>query len=396
MNNNINIDYKKLEECLIKIRREIHMNPELSLQEFETSELIVKTLKSFGIDNIKNNIYKTTVIATIEGKYEGKTVLIRADMDALPITEETNFNFKSRNSGIMHACGHDAHITWLLGIAYLLNLNKDNLKGKFKLLFQPAEEGDGGADSLLNEYNLLEEDGMVDYAIAAHVWPEINSGEYGLVNGCAMASANKLELTILGKGGHGAEPHKTIDPIALASTVYVTSQQILSRRANPFSSSVLTFGVIEGRGAFNVIPDSVYMEGTVRAESYEEVSRITRELEKITEGIVTAQGGSYELKVSKPILPVINDKFLVEKSVDVFESLGYKLRVLDHGAMTGEDFCYFSSKVPSLFFYVGTKNEAKECIYPLHNSRFKIDENILINTAKTIYEAICEFQDIEF
>ncbi|MGL4773125.1 MAG: M20 metallopeptidase family protein, partial [Clostridium sp.] len=343
-------ELNQLEEELIKIRREIHKYPETALEEVKTSKLIVEKLKEFGIEDIKDDIYKTAVLATIEGGSKGKTILIRADMDALNIEEETNLEFKSCNHQKMHACGHDAHVTWLLGVAYILNKYKDELSGTFKLIFQPAEEDVGGADELLENYNILEENPKVDYAIAGHVWPEINSKEFGLVNGCAMASANKLELDIYGKGGHGAEPHKTIDPIALASSVYMTSQQILSRRANPFSSSVLTFGVFEGKGAFNVIPDMVHMEGTVRGETYEEVCRITNELERITKGIVESFGGSYKLKVEKPVLPTINNKELVKKAGKIFEELNEPLHVLDHGAMTGEDFCYFTNKVPSLFF----------------------------------------------
>lgn len=373
--------YKDLEKKLIEIRRHIHKNPELSLKEYNTSKFIVSKLREFGIEEIQDDIYETTVLATIRGGIEGECILLRADMDALSIEENNNIDFKSSNKGVMHACGHDAHVTWLLGAAYILNLNKEKLKGTFKILFQPAEEGEGGADVLLEHYDLLNTPPKVTKALGAHVWPEIDVLSYGLVNGCAMAAANKFEIDILGKGGHGAEPHKTVDPIALACSVYNSAQQILSRKLSPFSNGVLSIGIFKGEGSFNIIPSKVHLEGTVRAETYEGVCEITNSLEKITKGIVESQGGKYTLKIDKPILPVINDKNLVIEAENICNSIGAPLTVLNHGAMTGEDFCYFSNKVPSLFFYVGTRNEEEGLTYPLHNCNFNIDERILLNTA---------------
>ncbi|WP_243249649.1 amidohydrolase [Clostridium sp. D46t1_190503_E9] len=367
----------EIKDDLINIRRKLHSNPELSLKEYKTSEFIYKKLKEFGIKEVSNDIYKTAVLAIIRGKKPGKTILLRADMDALPIDELNNCSYKSINKGVMHACGHDGHVTWMLGTAYVLNKLKDKISGNIKILFQPAEEDYGGADELLKSNDILISDPKVDYAIAGHVWPEINSGEYGIVNGRAMAAANKFIIEISGRGGHGAEPHKTIDPIAIANQVYMSSQQIISRRTSPFSNAVLTIGKFIGNGSYNVISSKVIIEGTIRAESYDKVVEITNLLERITKGITESQGAQYTITCSKPIKAVINDENLVVKAKNILSKTSHKVSILKDGSMTGEDFCYFSTRVPSLFIYVGTKNIDKEIIYPLHSPRFNFDEDIL-------------------
>ncbi|GAA0084787.1 M20 family metallopeptidase [Clostridium sp. CTA-7] len=370
----------EIKEELTNIRRKLHSNPELSLKEYETSKYIYEKLREFGIEEISNNIYKTTILAIIRGKNPGKTILLRADMDALPIEEINNCDYKSLKRGVMHACGHDGHVTWMLGVAYVLNKLKDKISGNIKILFQPAEEEVGGAEELLKTIDILNLPPKVDFAIAGHIWPELNSGEYGIVNGSAMAAANKFILEIEGKGGHGAEPHKTIDPIAIANQIYMTSQQIISRHTSPFSNAVLTIGKFIGEGAYNVIPDKVLMEGTIRAESYDKVIEMTKLLEDLTKGIALSQGAKYKLTSLKPIKAVINDENLIYKANEILNKTNYKVNILKHGSMTGEDFCYISSRVPSLFIYVGTRNISKNIIYPLHSPKFNFDEDILGNT----------------
>lgn len=386
MKEKIDLLAKEIESELIKIRRHIHENPELSLKEKNTSDFIVSKLKEFGITEIYNDIYETTVIAIIRGKGEGKTVLVRADMDALPITEMTECEYKSKNPGVMHACGHDAHVSWILGAAYILNKIKDNFNGNIKILFQPAEEGGGGADVMLDTRDILNEEPSVDYALAAHVWPELDINKIGIVNGCAMAAANKFILNITGKGGHGAEPHKTIDPISLANQIYMCAQQIISRKISPFENAVLTIGKFIGDGAFNVIPNSVLIEGTIRAESYSKVKEITNEFEKVINGIVNANGANYSLEIEKPIHAVINDTVLIKFAKSKLKGIyGEDLKILRHGAMTGEDFCYISRKVPSLFMYVGSKVEGDNSTYgPLHSPYLNINEKIIPQTSSLI------------
>lgn len=376
----------KLNDELISIRRYLHQNPELSSLEYETSKYIYNKLKSYGIEDVRNDIYNTAVMAIIKGKEPGKTILLRADMDALPIDELNKVEYCSINKGVMHACGHDAHMTWLLGASYILNKMKDKFKGNIKILFQPAEEGIGGADCLLENTDILQQEPKVDLAFAAHVWPSINVGRVGIVDGVAMAAANKFIIKIIGRGGHGAEPYKTIDPISLTCQTYTSLQTIIARKVSPFSNSVLSIGVINTKGAFNIIPDIVEMEGTIRANSYTEVRNIMKEVKSIVEGIVVSQGGQYEIHEEKPIHSVINNRELVYFSKDAIDDLysGNIVDVLEHGSMTGEDFCYFSNRVPSVFMFIGTKNPDKKILSPLHNDTFNIDESILKETAASL------------
>lgn len=378
-----NIDIQKE---LIEVRRYLHQNPELSLKEYNSQKYIVSKLKDFGLEEVYDNIYETSVMAIIRGKNPGKTILIRADMDALPIMEDTNLDFSSINKGVMHACGHDVHMTWGLGCAFILNKIKDKLDGNVKILFQPAEEGEGGADSLLHNYDILNIEPKVDFAIAGHCWPSIQVGKLALVDGCAMAAANKFKITIIGKGGHGAEPHKTIDPISLANQVYMSIQNIKSRKLSPFSHSVVTIGVFKGIGSFNVIPNTVELEGTVRGDSYEEVMDIMKTMEKMVSGIVISQGGDYKLKIDKPIHAVHNNSELVKESYKILKDK-IEIDILKTGAMTGEDFCYISNKVPSLYFYVGTSTEGDNpeqniTNAPLHNPKLCINEDVLSIASK--------------
>lgn len=373
----------ELNEELISIRRYLHQNPELSSLEYETSKYIYNKLKSYGIEDVRNDIFNTAVMAIIRGEESGKTILLRADMDALPIDELNKVEYCSVNKGVMHACGHDAHMTWLLGASYILNKMKHKLKGNVKILFQPAEEGIGGADCLLENNDILIQEPKVDIAFAAHVWPSIDVGRVGIVDGVAMAAANKFSVKIIGRGGHGAEPHKTIDPISLTCQTYTALQTIIARKVSPFNNSVLSIGLINTKGAFNIIPDVVEMEGTVRANSYVEVRNIMKEVKNIVEGIVVSQGGQYEIQEEKPIHSVINNRNLVYYSKNAIDDLYSDniVDVLEHGSMTGEDFCYFSNRVPSVFMFIGTNNPAINATSPLHNDTFNIDESILKETA---------------
>lgn len=376
----------ELNNELISIRRHLHRNPELSSVEYETSKYIYKKLKSFGIEDVRDDIYNTAIVAVIKGNDNGKTILLRADMDALPINEENEVEYCSKNTGIMHACGHDAHVTWLLGASYILNKMKSKFKGNIKILFQPAEEGIGGADYLLKNNDILIKDPKVDLAFAAHVWPSIDVGCIGIVDGVAMAAANKFIIKIIGRGGHGAEPYKTVDPISLTCQVYTALQTIISRRTSPFSNSVLSIGLINTKGAYNIIPDVVEMEGTIRANSYVEVQNIMKEVENIVNGIVISQGGKYKITEEKPIHSVVNNHNLVHYTKNTINELYSEDRVdiLKHGSMTGEDFCYFSNRVPSVFMFIGTKNIDKNIISPLHTDTFNIDESILKGTAEIL------------
>ncbi len=233
-----------IKEELIDVRRHMHKYPELSFQEFKTSAFIKEKLKEHNINYIED-FHKTAVVALIKGNKQGKTILVRGDIDALPIEENNSLEYKSLNKGVMHACGHDAHIAWTLGTAIILNKLKNKIKGNVKFIFQPGEENQWGAKEML-KYGILENP-KVDAAIAGHVWPDVQSGKISIVNGCAMACANKFRIEIIGKGGHGASPQDTLDPIAIANEVYMAIQQIVSRKVDPYDSVVISIGVLRHR-----------------------------------------------------------------------------------------------------------------------------------------------------
>ena len=266
MNIKIHPDINELKEFIIETRRKIHKNPELSFKEFDTSKLIIKNLNDWGID-VQKNIAQTGVVGTIKGAKDGKTIALRADMDALPIQETSNIPYKSENDGVMHACGHDGHIAMLLGAAKALSNKKTELHGTVKFIFQPAEEGHAGAKHMINEGVLKN----VDEIYGSHLWNYQNYGTIGVKPGPIMAAADIFKITIYGKGGHGATPHGTVDSILVSSILIQALQSIVSRNTNPLESTVVSIGKINGGYNFNIIADEVVLEGTTR--SYTEKNR---------------------------------------------------------------------------------------------------------------------------
>ncbi|EJO5346532.1 amidohydrolase [Clostridium botulinum] len=379
-----------IKEELIDVRRHIHQYPELSFQEFKTSKFIKEKLKKHDIDYIED-FYETGVVALIKGKKPGKTILVRCDIDALPIEESNNLEYKSLNKGTMHACGHDAHIAWTLGTAIILNDIRDNIKGNVKFVFQPAEESQQGAKEMLKRGIL--DNPKVDVAIAGHVWPDIQSGKIGIVNGCAMACANKFKIEIIGKGGHGAAPQDTLDPIAIANEVYMAIQQIISRKVDPYDSVVISIGSFKGDGSYNIIPDKVEMEGTIRTLNQNKMNEIIDLIENILKGTVLIQGARYKFYATEGVYPVINNKKLVylakEASVKVLGESN--VEVLTHGSMTGDDFSYFLNKVPGVFMYIGTLNNEKNINVPLHNCNFDIDEDIIYKATAVLSQLVIDY-----
>lgn len=381
---------KAINEEIIGIRRDIHAHPEIGLQEVRTSKVIADKLESLGIE-VKRGVGKTGVVGLLKGKYEGKTILLRADMDCLALEEKNELEYKSQNKGFMHACGHDVHVAWLIGAAEILSEYKDELHGNIKFVFQPAEEFSRGARLLIEEGVL--ENPKVDAAIGAHVWPYIESGKIGVKSGAIMAATDHFELTIHGKGGHGAHPHKCIDPILSASEIYMAFQTIISRRLDPLQPAVITVGKFNSGTAYNIIPDIAVLEGTIRTISSRTRNFVHEEMERITKGITMANGTECEFLYEQYHPPVINDKSmsaLVEKAtVDLFgvEAL---LEVLEP-AMTGEDFSYFQEKVPGVFFWVGIANESCGSNVPLHASNFMVDEAVIHNASALFAKCALDF-----
>ncbi|MGX9756109.1 M20 metallopeptidase family protein [Clostridioides difficile] len=369
----------KNNEEVIKIRRQIHRNPELAFKEFETSKLIKKELDKLNIEYI--DVAGTGVLATIKGNNDGrKTILLRADMDALPIKEENDLEFKSTNDN-MHACGHDAHVSWLLGAAMILNDIKEELCGNVKLLFQPGEEK-GGSDIVIKE-NVLE---GVDVLATGHCWPTIESGKIGIARNCAMAATNTFEITIIGKGGHGAEPHNCIDPIAVGNAVYSSIQQIVSRKIDPVVPVVVSVCSFNSGISKNIIPDRCTLQGTIRAISQEKVLEISEVLEHMVRNICEAHGADCKFEKSAGGDAVVNDKNMIELGrKSALKILGDEnIEMIDFPAMTGEDFAIYMKERPGLFMYIGVGNKEKNINYKLHNNKFDIDEKCL-STASSLF-----------
>lgn len=366
----------EIKDELISIRRDIHAHPETGLNEQRTAALVADKLRVLGLD-VKTGVGITGVLGTLKGKYPGKTVLIRADMDCLELNEINDIDYKSKYPGKMHACGHDAHTTWVLGAAMVLADLKDELHGCVKFLFQPAEETDGGAERMIKEGVL--ENPSVDAVIGAHVWPSIESGKIGVKYGPMMAAPDTFKLTVYGKGGHGAEPHNCVDPISVACQIYMSLQTIISRRIDPVEPVVITVGQFNAGTAVNIIPDRAEIGGTVRTLNHNVRKKVPEMMEAVIKGITEANGASYKLEYEMIYPPVINNDDITELIEDsAREFLGRENVVrIERPTMGGEDFSYFQQCVPGAFFIVGTYNADKGIVKPLHNPGFNIDEDIL-------------------
>ena len=364
-------------EEIVAIRRHFHQNPELSCEEFQTAEFICRKLSEYGIP-YKSGVAETGIVGLIEGKNPASAcIALRADMDALPISEENNVGYKSLSPGKMHACGHDVHMACLLGTSKILNSLKDQFEGTVKLLFQPSEESyPGGAIRMIGEGVL--ENPKPQFVIAQHVINTLDAGEVGLRPGAYMASTDEIYITVRGKGGHAATPSQVIDPILIASHIILALQQIVSRNADPVVPTVLSFGKIIGNGRTNVIPDEVKIEGTVRTYNETWRKEIHKRIEQIAVSLATGMGATCEVRVAHGYPFLYNDPALTDKlSMLASEYLGTEhVKELEQ-RMTAEDFAYFAREVPSCMFRLGIANEEKGIRSNLHTATFDVDEHSL-------------------
>lgn len=365
-----------LKEEVIFLRRKFHEQPELGFEEYRTSKFVSEYLKKLGIE-VKEGIAKTGVVGFIKGKEEGNTVLLRADMDALPIQEMNEIPYKSKVQNVMHACGHDGHTAILLVAAKILQSHKEELKGNVKLVFQPSEEKDpGGAIKMIDEGVL--ENPKVNFAYGLHLGSIFERGKIVTRKGIFMAQADRFKLKVTGKGGHGAYPHQTIDPILILSHIIVALQEIVSRETNPLESVVLSFGKISSGDVFNVIPESAEAEGTVRTLSSQKAKEVRDMIERIGNNIAGAFRGKFELEYNFGYPPLINNTDQVEFLKEIVkQTLGEDSLEEAPISMGGEDMSYFLERVPGVFFWLGAKNEEKGIINPHHSPYFNIDEEVL-------------------
>jgi amidohydrolase len=357
-------------------RHHIHSNPELSFQEFETSAYIQAQLKAMDIQfEVKA---ETGIVAHVLGKNPSrKVVALRADIDALPIQETNEVSYKSKNAGIMHACGHDVHTSSLLTSLKILNETKEEWEGSVKAVFQPAEEKlPGGASIMIKEGAL--ENPKAESIIGQHVMPLIETGKVGFRSGKYMASTDELYIKVIGKGGHGAMPQFNIDPVLIASHMIVALQQVVSRNADPKTPSVLSFGKVIANGATNVIPNEVYIEGTFRTLDEAWRAKAHEHIKTIATGLVESMGGKLELEIRKGYPFLINDEHVTAKAKAAAENYLGKENVLDLDIwMAAEDFAYYSQIMPASFYRLGTGNKAKGITASVHTPNFNIDEESL-------------------
>jgi hippurate hydrolase len=367
---------KNYSEKFIQKRRYLHAHPELSYQEFETSKFVQKELQEMGI--AFETIATTGVLGIIKGKNpDSRVIALRADMDALQITEENDVSYSSQNVGVMHACGHDVHTTILLGAAQILNELKSEWEGTIKLLFQPGEEKNpGGASYMIRDGAL--ENPKPSGIIALHVHPGLDYGKLSFRKGRVMASADEIYMTIRGKGGHAAAPHLTTDTILIASQLIVSLQQIISRNNNPLSPSVLSICSIQGGHTTNVIPTEVKLKGTFRAMDESWRFKAHDLIRKQAMGLVESMGGELDLLIDVGYPTVDNDPVFTEKNWELANVFLGKENVSETEVRMGaEDFGYYTQKIPGSFFRLGVRNEEKGIVNNVHTPKFDIDERAI-------------------
>jgi amidohydrolase len=370
----IHPDVKLIKSYIVSTRRDIHKHPELSFQEYRTSQLVADELEKFDI-LVERNVGKTGVVGILKGEIPGKTIALRADMDALPIQETGDVSYKSINDGVMHACGHDAHTAILLGAAQVLSKNKKNIKGVIKFIFQPAEEGYGGAQFMINDGAIDD----VDAIYGLHVWNYQKSGTVGVQSGPVMAAADMFTINIKGIGGHGAAPQGTVDCIIISSYLVQAMQTIVSRNTNPLESTVLTFGQINGGYNFNIIADEVILKGTTRAYTEKNRSLIKQRMTEIIKGTEKMFGAKIDLEYKDGYPPVINDELVTSNLKNIAKSIVGKDVITPYLSMGGEDFSYFSNIVPGCFFFLGSAPKDRAPMStPQHCSHFDIDEDAML------------------
>jgi amidohydrolase len=367
-----------LQSSLVRWRRELHRWPELGFQEKRTAAFVHQKLSEWEIPH-QTGVVQTGIVATITStkSERGPVMAIRADMDALPIQEENIVDYRSQIDGLMHACGHDGHTAIALGTAYFLWQHRDRFKGTVKIVFQPAEEGPGGAKPMI-EAGVLENP-HVDAIIGLHLWNNLPLGTVGVRSGALMAAVESFNCTILGKGGHGAMPHQTVDSVLVAAQVVNALQTIVARNVDPIDSAVVTVGEFHAGTKRNVIADKAYLSGTVRYFNPALAKLIPQRVEQVIAGVCQSHGASYELDYQRFYPPVINDEAIAALVKSVAENVVETPAgvVPDCQTMGGEDMSFFLQEVPGCYFFVGAANPDRDLAYPHHHPRFDFDETAL-------------------
>lgn len=380
-----------MRDDLIARRRDLHQHPELAFEEFRTSGIVAKELSALGLEVI-SGVGKTGVVGILEGKRDGPTVMFRCDMDALPVTEANQVDYVSQVSGKMHACGHDGHTAIGLGVARLLAAERDNLAGKIKFVFQPAEEIGRGAEAMISDGVLG--DPAPEVCLGLHLWNYLPVGEIGLLEGPLMAGASQWEMVIRGIGGHAASPENTHDPIIAGIQIGSALQTVVSRNVSGLDTAVLSITMFHAGDAKNVIPPEARLAGTIRTYSPETEALLSRRMDQIASGIAAAMQCEAELTMRQTSRPVINEPEVVTHLREVFEQIDSPrpLTITRHvRTMIAEDVAYFLEKVPGTFIFIGAANELRGLNYPHHHPRFDFDEEALPIATGFIAQALASY-----
>jgi amidohydrolase len=376
---------------LIEVRRDLHAHPETAFKEVRTSGFVAGRLRALGLET-RTGVGHTGVLATVRGAKPGKAVLLRADMDALPIQEENEVPYRSVNDGAMHACGHDCHTSILLGIAKKLAQDAPSLRGAVSLCFQPAEETGGGADAMIADGVL--ENPKPDAAFGLHVWQDLDLGKVGVTSGPMMAAVDEFTVTVSGKGAHAAQPHLGVDPVVCIAHMVTALQTIVSRETDPLREVVVSVTQVHAGTAFNIIPPTAIMNGTVRVFDPGIWAELPARFERVVRGVADAFGCRVELTYERHNRPTVNDPGMaaVARAAAV-EVVGEENLLHDVRTMGGEDFSAFLHRVPGCFIAVGSRNQAKGLTYGHHHPRFDVDERclqvgaeVLLRTARKLLE----------
>jgi amidohydrolase len=371
---------QKLFDYTQSMRRDLHMHPELGYQEVRTSGIIARELREMGLE-ISTGLAKTGVTAVVDGTRPGPVIMLRFDIDALPIAEQTGAEYASQNPGVMHACGHDGHVAIGLTVARLLNEHRDELNGTVKLVFQPAEEGLGGADTMIKDGALANPSPI--HSLGLHIWNSEPIGWLGIAAGPIMAGAAIFKIAVTGKGGHGASPHLAVDPLLAAAQIVSAAQSIVARNVDPQQAAVVSVTTLHGGDAFNVIPQQVELSGTVRYFDPDVRELVYKRLEQVVRGVAEGMGCQATLEIEDVTPAVVNDPDVTRAVKRAAQGTlpGHEIDERGHFTMGAEDFAVFQKKVPGTYFLVGSKNAEKGLDYGHHHPKFDFDENVLPRAA---------------
>lgn len=388
------IDFKAEAEALademVAVRRDLHMHPETAFEEFRTSGIVADTLKSLGLE-VQTGVGKTGVVAILDGATDGPTVLVRADMDALPIDEATGAEYASLTANKSHACGHDGHTAIGLAVAKILNKHKDKLAGRVKFVFQPAEEVGKGAVAMIEDGAL--QNPRPDVSVGLHLWNTLPVGTFGMADGPIMAGSSTWHASLTGRGGHGAQPHQTIDPVVTAAHIVTALQTIVSRNVNPEDTAVVSVTQIHTGDTHNVIPQTAELVGTMRAFKTEVRDLVTQRMEEIIKNVAAAFGCEYTFEIDHATIPVVNNPAVNARLRPVMaELIGGEQNIrTDARTMGGEDMAFFMDDIPGVFMFVGSANAERGLNFGHHHPRFDFDEAALPIGAAALASAVAEY-----